>query len=1012
MKKILLLSSLLVSLAANAQVTPKVQPETPVSGKQYVLVNKVQNPDQYMSRTGWDGALRFYGEAESNYAKHALTAVDNGDGTWSFTNPGTMTVETGEVDEGGKAITETVNVDYYLVLPEGKPNVNLNSVEPAKWILDPKAGNYYNLIMGEGNNSAAMETAAYTLTKDLRMHLNGGGEYFCITYYGGDYYPDVPGGIDTDNFDEETGNPIVVANDSTSFLWGFVQVDNVPTYYADLQYSKNINDFFEKYVDVEDEDYHDGFLATYNAVAAIYNGTDDPDELAEAGIVDIINAKVALYQEIEAAIALNEDDNVTLAAAIAAAKSAFNTKTAVTDVETATQTLKQAEKDYSMGTGDLTSLGTNMSFEDLSSQGNATTVVVAGPPAGWNVYINGQKIESASDVKGFNWHGINADAEGDPMDGNYAFGIWAQSIPTYELSQTIENLETGTYEISAGLMAGANNDGIRITTQRIFGNLNSTYFAGEEAYNKEYLDNAEVYEFAGNDPTITTDRTMFPVTVKAFVYDGTLTFGVRTDGNAAAALGSTGVAGSGWFKTDNFRIQSLGYSGEDAVAVYRHYTELLSEYTGEPMAAEVAEKLEDADIDKVTATSPKQEIVSSILEAKALFEEVNASVKAYEKLRNAIDSHYDSYEENEYKTGAADYMAVIEEAEDAYSDGTVKDEAAVDALIAKLDEALRECMMSEEFEEGQDLTEYIQNPSFEDLSAQNNVNSDGITNAPAGWSLYIEGNKVNSASDAGVAGWCAINSGDNIDVINTDGEQVTTQYTDGTHLWGLWSGSVPVLELSQTIKGLPAGTYTLSVDMVVENQWAGYNLGSQRIFANDYVAMFGAEEDYLQNTDPELTDDVFPDDVLIAAEIDKLTEEREVEYKHLTYTGKYSHESYGASSAPYTTPLTFGLAETGDLTFGFRTSAIVTRTDQTKGQASLGWFKLDNWKLTFESKEVPAGAETTALATAIDTIESTEKAEKATVEFYSINGIRLAAPQKGINIVKMSNGTVSKVLVK
>jgi hypothetical protein len=34
------------------------------------------------------------------------------------------------------------------------------------------------------------------------------------------------------------------------------------------------------------------------------------------------------------------------------------------------------------------------------------------------------------------------------------------------------------------------------------------------------------------------------------------------------------------------------------------------------------------------------------------------------------------------------------------------------------------------------------------------------------------------------------------------------------------------------------------------------------------------------------------------------------------------------------------------------------------------------------------------------------------VEFYTINGVRLAAPQKGINIVKMSNGTISKVLVK
>ena len=61
MKKFLLLSSLLASvLSINAQVTPKVQPETLVNGKQYVLVNKAQTATQYMSRTPWDGAYYFW----------------------------------------------------------------------------------------------------------------------------------------------------------------------------------------------------------------------------------------------------------------------------------------------------------------------------------------------------------------------------------------------------------------------------------------------------------------------------------------------------------------------------------------------------------------------------------------------------------------------------------------------------------------------------------------------------------------------------------------------------------------------------------------------------------------------------------------------------------------------------------------------------------------------------------------------------------------------------------------
>jgi hypothetical protein len=76
----------------------------------------------------------------------------------------------------------------------------------------------------------------------------------------------------------------------------------------------------------------------------------------------------------------------------------------------------------------------------------------------------------------------------------------------------------------------------------------------------------------------------------------------------------------------------------------------------------------------------------------------------------------------------------------------------------------------------------------------------------------------------------------------------------------------------------------------------------------------------------------------------------------------------------------------------------------------MGWFKLDNFTLTYDSATVPAGAETNADATDIESVEGA--GSSVAVEFYTINGVRLAAPQKGINIVKMSNGTISKVLVK
>lgn len=991
MKKLLLLSALAVTMGAEAQVTPKVQPEVPVSGQSYILVNRVQKADQYMSRTSWDGAFYFLPEAASNWAKYAFTAFDNGDGTWSFGIP--MESEEGAYD--------------YIAFPEGSPNLNAKATEPVMWKLDAKANGFYNLILDEGQNYVALATAtggeSETPTKDLRMHLNANADFFVVNYYNGPFFGDIFGGINVVE-NEEQGTVMFEANDSTSFDWGFVSVENVEAYYRDLQSCATINNFLRNYCDMDE--YADGFLMTYNAAADIYNSesyTEDDCEIIKA----MINGKIDLYNEIEAAQKLMEEYDAALSKAIDDAKEIFDAATSAEEVDAALTALKDAEDAYSLGSGDVTSFGVNMSFEDLSAQGGSQTSGVAGAPKGWNIYINGKQVVTADEARAAGmgaWHGVNDDCSGDIKDGNMGFGIWNGSIPDYELSQTITGLANGTYEITAGLMAGSNGAGSRLTTQRIFGNLNSTYYGSEFDYNLEQLDNSEVYSFMENE-ILSTDREMLPVTVKAFVYDGTLTFGVRTNGNYAAnnRESGNGAGGDGWFKVDNFKIISKGYIAEDAVAMFDFYAEKFDEYYGQQMSAAVQAKLDEIDLGSVTVDTPQEDLVAAIALAKDLIAEVAVSVKDYGRLMSAIESNFDSYELYSSKAGAADYLAAIEAAEVLYYDGELNTTEEIDSLINSLKNALQECIQSDDIEEGSDLTEYIANPSFEDLSAQNNRNSDGVENAPAGWSLYVEGQPVQKVPGAG---WAAINAGDNLDIINSNGDPVYHQYTDGEHVWGVWSGSIPVLELSQTIKGLPAGTYTLTADIVVQNDWAGKNLTSQRLFVNDYVTLFGGEFDYVQNIDDELHG-AFPEDVLVAEEIDALNPDAEV--KHLNYAANYSQEDRGASGAPYTTSVVFGLAKPGDITFGFRTNRVSAVTGQVENQASLGWFKLDNFRLVYNSTEVPAGAETTAESTAV---ESVKAMNSSAVEFYSVSGSRLSAPQKGINIVKMANGTASKVFVK
>ncbi len=1013
------MSFLALSLAVNAQVEPNIKPEVPINGQKYVLVNRAQNSTQYMSRTSWDGALYFLGQSNSNYASYAFTALSNADGTWSFSLPGTKSVETGEYDEEtGEPITEEIDAPYYMLLPPGSPNVNFNQDAKGTWYLDAKANNFYNLVLKDGHNSSAMNTASLTPTKDLRMHLNNGGDYFVVTYLDGPWFPDCLNGINQED-DESTGDVYFSAKDSISFDWGFVSVENIPAYMHDLVAVKALNEYESEYLSGGYEDYETGFQASYDLALSTYksseyNWEEDPQKIAE-----ILNKKAELYKAIEEAQIL-EEPTAALTQAINNAISSFNHVSSASEVDAALTSLNNAVLAFKEGTGDLTSMGKNMSFEDLSSQGGGETSIVADVPTGWNMYINGVQVYTASDIQSngiANWCGINSDCDGSGKDGNVGFGIWTSGIPTFELSQTIEGLENGTYLVGAGLMAGANSSGSRMTTQRIFGNLNSTYYGDEGMYDPEVLDLSEVYAFASN-PEVTTDRELYPVEVRAYVYDGTLTFGVRTDGNIAATYRTSGnsAGGDGWFKVDNFTIQKLGYIGEDAANVANHYINVVNNFIDnnvfEKSLEEEVSQIAGSELDPDTPADAINLVITTLKDKISVIQE---SVNAYNKLWEAIDNSLTILEDYSYAPSAETELSpAIEAAQIAYDDRDVNAEQ-IEALISDIDDAILK-VKSEAVQEGE-YANVITNGSFEDLSSQNNRNSDGVENPPAGWSLKFNGIECTSKSEYGAAGanmgWCAINSGDAINATDLDGNSWNHQYTDGDHLWGIWGANVPEVELYQVIKGLPAGTYTLSCDMVVEWNWGGQCLTTQRIFANNYVKMFGSED--LYTTFDDETSEVILKPSLATTDMQKAylcdSDYPDAEYMHLSYAGYTQTQSYNETSCPRHIELTFGLLEGEDLNLGFRTNNVDAVQETPHPYDSAGWFKLDNFQLLYESAQVPEGAE----ATSIRDIEN-NSLQVVGLKYYTLGGSSISHPQKGINIVKMmlSDGSVktSKVFVK
>lgn len=975
-------AALAASLHVGAVERPKLKTQTITDGEKYVLFNYVR-PDGYMSRTSWDGAYYFLGPNDSNYATHEFTAVQNDDGTWSF-------VVVKEAEEEGAEPEKT-----YVAIPNGTDNLNANSLDVAAWTIENgDYDGYYKLKAGEGNNEKCV---------GLYLHLNAGGEYFVISEPTSEWYPDYYGGpkLDEDGVEvyDDTETYILMA-DKSSLNWAFVKSEDVAGYviYADAYSAiKNVEDNY-----MVKEGFEAGFKSAVDNVASIY-ASENLDEEGLAAIKSLLNAKISLCEEIEKAKSLNTNGNADLAAAISSAQGIFDSSVDAEELGGALATVVAAERDYLVTTGDFTSFGQNMSFEDLSAQGGSMTTGVAAAPAGWNLYIKGNLCTTADDIKanGVNgWCGVNDDCEGEVKDGNYGFGIWNSSIPEVEVSQTISGLENGTYVVSAGVMVGANGSGSRRTAQRIFGNLNSAYFASEGDYALDRIDNSEIYSFA-NQAEPVTDRLLQPVSVRAYVYDGTLTFGFRTNGDIAIALRTepNSAGGDGWFKIDNFRIKSEGYVGEDAAAAANHYLGLCKEYNdyNYPMQATVKNALNEklARYSSITAETPVADINAAIFDLRDELAVVSASVKAYQKLRDALDLHSAYLSDYDNYAGAGEYGDAIMFVEEDWSNG-VYDEAGVDDAISRLEKAFEECKLSG-VAVGIFVTNLINNPSFEDLSAQGGSSSSGVAETPKGWTLCINGEESTDNGRYGL-GWCAINTGDGISVELEDGTIVSRQPTEGDHLWGIWGINIPEVELSQTISGIPAGTYILTADVMVQNDWSGNNITTQRIFANDYIQMFSYEELYELN---------LPEDAKAARAIDQKNPDADL--KHITYAG-YTCES-GDRTTDLLHPMTikFGVGEDGIAKIGFRTNGVnpdgfIAGNGGREGQ---GWFKVDNFTLFYESEEVPTSIES-AGSPALATIVSRQ--------YFTVDGMQIDQPRKGVNIVKnvMSDGTVrvSKVLVK
>ena len=190
-----------------------------------------------------------------------------------------------------------------------------------------------------------------------------------------------------------------------------------------------------------------------------------------------------------------------------------------------------------------------------------------------------------------------------------------------------------------------------------------------------------------------------------------------------------------------------------------------------------------------------------------------------------------------------------------------------------------------------------------------------------------------------------------------------------------WSGTIGAeLEFTayQTLTGLPAGKYELS--------------------AKAANASNGVAEDETLWADPEkaATGRAYLCAILSDGENEKAV-------------STPVEPNVGSATAANTYTVTFTVEEGNDVKIGF----------QSIGTMPFRWFMCDDFTLTYygtESAKVDSTDEGDVVA--IEGVEETAPATKAIAGIYNASGAKIATLQKGINIVKYTDGSSKKIFVK
>ncbi|MBR1667973.1 MAG: hypothetical protein IJ693_06810 [Bacteroidaceae bacterium] len=579
---------------------------------------------------------------------------------------------------------------------------------------------------------------------------------------------------------------------------------------------------------------------------------------------------------------------------------------------------------------------------------------------GWKATLNDFSIDSGKQILERWWSDWSAEQVVENVaNGTYRLEVQGFQWCSWDWSASDDDWAQGdgtpTYKVTSKIRL---NDG-EVTIHNVFACGPTDIQEGYQGSSYYVPDNADVaLKFF--------DLGLYNNVVEATVTDNTLRIEFDCSSNGF------------WNCFTNLRLYYIGADTEEAFQNLENALARADEVLSKKMDGKIRKALEEAksvgEAVLKDRNSKFDAINGAATDLLALSDQASVSIKEYALLSITLAQAETTLADSQAAASAAGKeLKTFYDAtnEDYQSDYPSFDSAAVSTTVKKMEDLIAAAKIGGGFKAGDDITSFIINPSFENTYGNDEAVGGAAHTVPYGWTMLIGDKDCRTAqelTDAGINSWTAIED--------------NAYTTDGAHSYCLLSAPVPDAYLYQTIKGLPTGTYKVTVDMNVTYDGGCSRLTGQRLLVNNNAQYYGMPEFYNES------------------ELDALHPE-EVSRTFAGYDEVNTNETGEVGDMGNMSTLTVEVSiQAGeDLVLGVRTDnnkSAMNRNYENNWWDCTGRYKLDNFRLYCVSVDA-TGIETPAVA------NSTSGADA-----YNLMGIKVnPASVRGIYI---QNG--KKVLVK